>query len=379
LFWILTICPDGARRRKESGLEANLLQPSSASVGQPLDPRINMFTKALFLTALAALSVSPAPALLLAQETPSPALLVLSKGEQMLKIVDPATGKVVGQAPSGPDPHEVIASADGTRAYITNYGGDRYHTLTVVDLVARENLPTVDLGELSGPHGIEFAGGKVWFTSEGAEAVGSYDPVSNRVQREFATGQEGTHMLIVASDQSRIVTTNMRSGTVSILERDAAAGGVPKPADWRGRVVRAGGGVEGFDVSPDGKEIWAANGRDGTISIIDPATKRVVQTLDVKVGSANRLKFTPDGTRVFVSMLRSPEVAVFDVASRAELKRIPVGRGAAGILVQPDGARVYVACTPDDYVAIIDPRSLEVVGRIEAGRQPDGLAWAVRR
>jgi YVTN family beta-propeller protein len=166
---------------------------------------------------------------------------------------------------------------------------------------------------------------------------------------------------------------------VSILERDAAAGGVPKPADWRGTVVTAGGGVEGFDVSPDGKEIWAANGRDGTISIIDPATKRVVQTLDVKVGSANRLKFTPDGTRVFVSMLRSPEVAVFDVASRAELKRIPVGRGAAGILVQPDGARVYVACTPDDYVAIIDPRSLEVVGRIEAGRQPDGLAWAVRR
>ena len=64
--------------------------------------------------------------------------------------------------------------------------------LMMVDLVARENLPTVDLGELSGPHGIEFAGGKVWFTSEGAEAVGSYDPVSNRVQREFATGQEGT-------------------------------------------------------------------------------------------------------------------------------------------------------------------------------------------
>jgi YVTN family beta-propeller protein len=55
---------------------------------------------------------------------------------------------------------------------------------------------------------------------------------------------------------------------------------------------------------------------------------------------------------------------------------VPVGHGAAGILIQPDGARVYVACTPDDYVAVIDVKSLSVVARIAAGRQPDGLAWA---
>ena len=40
--------------------------------------------------------------------------------------------------------------------------------------------------------------------------------------------------------------------------------------------------------------------------------------------SANRLKITPDGKLAFVSMLGGPDVAVFDVASRKELKRIPV-------------------------------------------------------
>jgi len=69
---------------------------------------------------------------------------------------------------------------------------------------------------------------------------------------------------------------------------------------------------------------------------------------------------------------------VFDARSRKDIKRIKVGRGAAGILMQPDSSRAYVACSPDGYVAVIDLRTLEVIGRIDAGRGPDGLAWAMR-
>jgi YVTN family beta-propeller protein len=90
------------------------------------------------------------------------------------------------------------------------------------------------------------------------------------------------------------------------------------------------------------------------------------------------LKFTPDGSRVFVSTLNGPDVVVFDAASRKEIKRINIGTGAAGILMQPDGSRVFVACTPDDYVAVIDLKTLAVTGHINAGREPDGLAWAIR-
>ena len=149
--------------------------------------------------------------------------------------------------------------------------------------------------------------------------------------------------------------------------------------DWDETVIAVGRGAEGFDVSPDGKEIWAANAQDGTISILDFAAKKVIQTLAANVASANRLKFTPDGKRVFVSSLRGKDAAVFDAATRAEVKRVSIGTGAAGIEMQPDGARVYIACTPDDYVTIIDLKTLEVVGHIDAGKQPDGMAWAVRR
>lgn len=141
--------------------------------------------------------------------------------------------------------------------------------------------------------------------------------------------------------------------------------------------MRVGNGSEGFDVSPDGSEIWVGNARDGTISIINVATKNVTETLDANVRGANRVKFTPDGARVLVSSLGAPDLVVFDASTRKEIKRIKLGRGSAGILMQPDGVRAFVACSPDNYVAVIDLMSLEVTGHLDVGPEPDGLAWAV--
>ena len=318
-----------------------------------------------------------------AESAPPKALLVLSKGDHTLAIVDPASLHVVARMPSGPDPHEVVASTDGKFAYISNYGGGAYNTITVIDLVEQKALPAVDLGPLRGPHDLVFADGKVWFTAEAAKAIGSYDPATKKVDWVLGTGQNRTHMIFVSEDLKRIVTSNVSSATMTLIEKSAGGGrgggpGGPPQADWDETVVAVGRGAEGFDVSPDGKEIWAANAQDGTISILDLGAKKVVQTLAAAVTGANRLKFTPDGKRVFVSTLRGPDVSIFDAATRAVVKRVKVGRGAAGIQMQPDGSVAYVACTPDDYVVIIDLKSLEVSGHIDAGKQPDGLAWAAR-
>ena len=327
--------------------------------------------------------------------TPSPALLVLAKTDHVLSIVDPATLSVVAQVASGPDPHEVVASADAKLAYISNYGGGAYNTITVVDLLRQTALPVIDLGPLRGPHGLVFVAGKLWFTAEGAKVIGSYDPSTQKVDWVLGTGQSRTHMLFVSADMKQILTTNVSSGTVTIIEpssgqrgpRRGPGGPPPGPSggrgpaprpDWDETVVPVGAGAEGFDVSPDGKDAWVANAQDGTISVIDLSTKRTVQTLDVDVRGANRLKFTPDGSLVFVSTLNGSYVTVLRAATRAVLQRVAIGHGAAGIVMQPDGARAYVACTPDDYVAVIDVKSLSVMGRVAAGKQPDGLAWAVR-
>lgn len=322
-----------------------------------------------------------------AQSTPANALLILAKRDSTLLIVDPSTLKVVARVPVGPDPHEVIASSDGKLAYVSNYGGGAYNTLAVVDLVAQKPLSAIDLGPLRGPHGITFVGGKPWFTAEAAKAIGRYDPASQRVDWILGTGQNRTHMIYVSPDMNRIITTNVSSGTVSIMEKTSAGPGqggpppgMPGPpgGNWNETVVPVGKGSEGFDVSPDGKEIWVANAGDGTVSIINVASKQVTQTIAADVPSANRLKFTLDGKLALISTLRGSAVTVIDTATRKTVKRIPVGHGSAGILMEPDGARAFVACSPDGYVAVLNLQSLEVVGHIDAGHEPDGLAWANR-
>jgi YVTN family beta-propeller protein len=340
------------------------------------------------------------PGLLYAQSTPTATLLVLSKQDHTLAIVDPNSFAVIARAPVGNDPHEVIASTDGKTAYVSNYGFGAFNTLAVIDLVAQKPLPSIDLGPLHGPHGLTFVGGKTWFTAETEKVIGRYDPATSKVDWILGTGQNRTHMIYVAPDMKHIITTNVNSGTVSIITQELVhmpgpppgghgmpptpnVPGGPRPpmsrTDWNETVVKVGNGSEGFDISPDSKEVWVANAQDGTISVINLATKKVVDTLAVDVSGANRLKFTLDGKHVLVSTLSGPDLIILDAATRKVTRRVPIGHGAAGMVMQPDGSRAFVACGPDNYVAVIDLRTLEVVGHIQAGGEPDGMAWAIRQ
>lgn len=323
-----------------------------------------------------------------AQTTPDHALLILSKQNHTLAIVDPATLKVVARVAVGDDPHEVAASADGRTAYVSNYGFGAFHTLAVVDLVNQKPLASIDLGALRGPHGLVFRDGKLWFTAEAARSIGSYSPATGQIDWVMGIGQNRSHMIYVFPGARRILTTNVNSGTVTMLEKfDLAPGqsmpGVPKGAllppgsDWLLTVIPVGSRDEGFDVSPDGKEAWVANAGDGTVSIIDIAQKKVTATLAANAPGANRLKFSPDGELVFVSA--GPILVILDAATHSEVKRLAIGHGSGGIQMQPDGTRAFVACSPDGYVAVIDLKTLEVVGHIDAGPNPDGMAWAVRQ
>lgn len=320
-----------------------------------------------------------------AQSTPPRSLLALSKADHVLAIIDPVTLKVVARVPVGSDPHEVIASSDGKTAYVSIYGGGSLHELNVIDLVAQKPLPTIDTRPLMGPHGLTFAGGKVWFSAEGSKSVGRYDPATGKLDWSLGTGQDRTHMIYVTDDSKKVYTTNVSAGTVSILVdsllRPAASPtGFTPPArrDWVQTVIQVARGSEGFDVSPDGRKLWTAAADDGTISIIDIAAKKLSGKIDAKVLGANRLKFTPDGRRVLITSLRTGDLFIYDAASHQELKRLNTGHGAAGILVDDDGSRAFIGCTADNYVAVIDLRTLAVTGHIDIPGA-DGLAWATRR
>ena len=207
-------------------------------------------------------------------------------------------------------------------------------------------------------------------------------------------------MILVSKSLDRIFTANVNSGTISIIEQvmpsfpppgngpPPGAGPGPGPGPgaprktWKITNIPSGQGVEGFDVSPDGKEIWGANAQDGTVTIIDVAGKKAIQTFPISVNHANRLKFTPDGKRVLISGLgpaatpKGANLAILDAATHKEIKGLNLGGGSAGILIVADGSRAFVAVSGKDKVAVVDLKSLEVTAEIPTGKQPDGLAWA---
>jgi YVTN family beta-propeller protein len=323
-----------------------------------------------------------------AQSTPAKSLLALSKSDHIMAIIDPVTLKVIARVPVGPDPHEVIASSDGKTAYVSNAYSSPFQEIDIIDIIAQKPLPKMDIKPLLNPHGLMFADGKLWFSAEGSKCVGRFDPASGQVDWCLGTGQDRTHMIYVTPDAKNIYTTNVNAGTVSIivdtmLPPPVGPNGQPFPGaqsrrEWVQTVVPVSKGSEGFDVSPDGRELWTASAQDGAISIIDIAARRLSAKLDAKALGANRLKFTPDGKRVLVSSLRNGDLIVYDAASRKEIKRVNIGHGAAGILVDTDGSRAFIGCTADNYVAVVDLKTLEMTSHIDIGGGPDGLAWAVR-
>jgi YVTN family beta-propeller protein len=335
---------------------------------------------------------------LLAQTT----LLALSKRDHTLSVIDPATLKILYTLPVGPDPHEVIASTDGTTAYVSNYGFGSLHTLAVLDLVHHTPLPSIDIAPLHGAHGLTFIGNKLHFTAEGSKVIGSFDPATHKVDWVLGTGQNRTHMIYVAPDLQHIVTTNVASATVSLIDLQEVHMGPPPNArplpdmhrlppppdhpqsppptrmDWNQTLIPVGQGSEGFDLSLDHKEIWVANAQDGTISVIDYAAKQVVATLHSDTRGANRLKFTPDGKHVLVSLLGNPDLVILDAATRSVIKRLPIGTGAAGILIDPTHNRAFVACTPDNKITVVDLNTLTITTTIPNINEPDGMAWATQ-
>jgi YVTN family beta-propeller protein len=310
------------------------------------------------------LTVAGVPALCSAAQ-----LLVLNKSDATLMFIDPASGTNGGTVVTGTGPHEVEVSSDGRLAFVSNYGDQTPgNSLSVIDVASRKELKRVDLGELRRPHGLSFAGGHLYATTEVGQKIVRYDPATQRVDWTFDTTQEGTHMVLASRDASRLFAANMGSNSIGILQRNASG-------EWAQTLVKVGAGPEGLDLSPDGRTLWTAHSRDGGISIIDVASAKVTHTFDAKTQRSNRVKLTPDGRLALVSDLAAGKLAIFDARDYTERARLELGRTPTGILVAPSGDQAFVAVSGDDHIAVVDLETLSVSRTIPTGKQPDGMAW----
>ena len=327
--------------------------------------------------ALAASSLLSAPAgVLLAASPPTcETLLVVEKGEGALAAYNLAGGRLLWRSPAGADPHEIAVSPDGTRAFVSNYGGpgSDLHTISPFELATGKPLPPIDIAPFRSPHGMLVREGALFFTAESSKIIARYDIVSGRVVWAMGTGQNRSHMLVAGPGET-LITANASSGSVSLIERvQVPFGSGPPRNDWQVTNLPTGEGTQGIDVSPDGAFLWAMAAKEGVVSIVALADKQVVARVSVPWKSGNRLKITPDGR---FALIGSEQLVAVDTATK-QVRIVEIGHSRSeGILIAPDGKRAFVDLPQEDRIAIVRLPELRVDGYLMTGKQPDGLACA---
>src|SRR5690349_5721819 len=132
-------------------------------------------------------------------------LLVCNKGDKTLGIVDPRAGQQVATvAEEGETGHEVVASPDGSRAFVPIYGnsgvghpGTDGKLLRVIDLESRKIVGTIDFGKGVRPHCAVIGpkNGLLYVTTELENSITIIDPATLKIIGSVPTGQAESHML----------------------------------------------------------------------------------------------------------------------------------------------------------------------------------------
>lgn len=316
---------------------------------------------------------------------PDPVLVVANKHSNTLSYLDPKKLEVLETINIGNNPHEITISPDQRFAYLSSYEAPG-NSVLVVDLMKRQQVDTVMTGEYVRIHGAAFApdGKHAYFTAGQTGVVAEVETATNTVTRAIPTGGKLSHMVYLSPAGKHLLTANISSENISVINRKSGA---------LETLIPAGKGVEGMAFTPDGKSLWALNQTGGSITVIDWHSREVLEEFKCPEMPV-RIRFSADGSRAFVAnWVKEGTLTVIDVASRKEIKRIPVGGYAIGVALSPDEKYAFVGCEDavetnigihgeealerlkekSDGVHVVDLQRLEVTKVIKTGLGPDPM------
>jgi YVTN family beta-propeller protein len=294
-------------------------------------------------------------------------LLVLSKGEDSLMVLDVPSYKRLAIIPVGKEPHEVVATPDGRKAYVSNA---RDKTVSVVDLAALRVARTLRSDRFDSPHGLAMTsdGRYLLLTSEGSRRLFLIDAARDVVLRSVTTTQARAHMVVVLKGGKKAFVANVDSDSVTLV----------RLPDLRiVKHVPVGDGPEGIAATPNGKWVLTALQKTDQIAILDAGSGAVLARMPTGQ-TPIRLAVTPNSFTALVTNRASNDVTVLDVLARRVKTTVPVGRRPGGVTTDASGSRAYVCNSDSNTVSVISIPGFEVAQTIPVGAQPDGIAFVPR-
>jgi len=281
-----------------------------------------------------------------------------------LHLIDPRTFKITATLPVGKIPHHVTPSWDLTKLYVTNTKDD---SLTVIDPMTGGivgNIPVED------PYNL-------YFTPDGKMAV----VVAERLRRldfrhpetwkliksvpvkwpgvdHLAFSRDGGYLVASCEWSGRIVKVDLkklelvanmalgetpvdvvrppRQHLMFIADQGVHGIFVVDPDAWKQvDFIPTGRGAHGILLSHDEKSLYVSNRLEGSISVIDIATRKVTARWNTG-GSPDMGQLSPDGNQMWISSRYDATVLVIDTTTGKVISRIPTHAGPHGMTYFPN-------------------------------------------
>jgi YVTN family beta-propeller protein len=271
-----------------------------------------------------------------------------------LKIVDMDSGSVLATVDTNAHTTGLAVSPDGRTAYVVN---GWIGTVTVVDTATARIVKRVKINAQLDSAVVRTDGQRLYVTATANDQglVLAIDTSTNTLAAVIQVGATPTGVA-TSPDGHRLYVSNNQGASVTVVDTRIATPIATIPVAALPQYVT---------VSPDGSTTYVTHASrtpttNSTVTVIDNATNKVVDEVEVGSG-ASGLAVSADGRELFVSNLQDGTVSVVDTASRSVQDTLVMQ--ARGITTVPKDHRVYFAT--DSSATVLDSNTSLVSSQVD--------------
>lgn len=288
---------------------------------------------------------------------------VPNAGGGSVSVIDPKTFQVIATIPAGKEPQHVVPSYDLQTLYATN---DQSNTLTVIDPKTAKYVKTIKVED---PYNLYFTpdGKLAIVVAERMKRLDFVNPKTFEMVESVKVPCRGVDHMDFSPDGRYLIATCEFSG--ELIKVDVAT------HKLIGKIgVKGGGMPQDIKVSPDGKTWYIADMDAHGVHVVDGEQFKEVDFLATGKG-AHGLYVSRDFKYMYVSNRGEGSITLIDLATRQIAKKWQIPGGGSPDMgnVSADGKIFWLAGRYHHVVYAIDTTDGKLLAKIKVGRNPHGL------
>lgn len=272
-------------------------------------------------------------------------LVVATRENGSVSVIDTSTNEVIKQIPVGQNPEFVRVR--GNFAFVSYEpsakGGPPPAPGSAAAIAAAKEAADDD---------------------EEPARIGIIDLKLGKKVREIIGGPE-TEGIEFSADGKQLVITNEADNTVTV--HNLKTGKLIKTI----KTHDYGDRPRGVKVSPDGKT-YVVTLEYGNKFLVLNKNFKVLRTVDTGA-TPYGISYDRKGERIFVAANKAKTLEVFDAKTFEKINEVTTGNRCWHFSFTPDDKEILLACGKSDAVLVIDAEKLEVTKQIEDKKMPWGV------